>query len=134
MKPCDCGCGKLIRNANRFVLGHQLKKKRLCKCGCGREVSGHYMPGHKSQPQPRPATLKKRGFEAKDVFWEDDLGHLYLFTSKTDNKRLVAPFIQHWQKFAYSELRGKTPVSMTRECEEEFCLSPEHFDIVLAQE
>lgn len=27
MKPCECGCGTMIKNSNKFVLGHQMRKR-----------------------------------------------------------------------------------------------------------
>jgi hypothetical protein len=52
---CKCGCGKLVRSGNSFILGHNrrrhpipIENHHLCECGCGKLIDSNcrFVKGH----------------------------------------------------------------------------------------
>lgn len=71
MKPCECGCGQLTRNTNRFVFGHHNYKEapqkgNFCMCGCGKRVPHKFARGHANRvrrdaPEPTKKPKLEKG-------------------------------------------------------------------------
>ena len=67
-RECRCGCGKITKPGNKYILGHywkgtgKTKIRRRCKCGCG-EITNYgkkYVHGHNRKNMKHTVKTRKK--------------------------------------------------------------------------